>query len=325
MRDFTAYLLHFTSPLHLGDSRSDYGTCLQTFSSDGMYAALTAMLAMLDGHVPQGGDLGCTISALFPFCQLHEGDQPLLFYPRPLSAELPQIGDMRQAKRVKKVKWIDQCGLEQTLAGELVIDEKAMSNVCGRYMTCSKTGFDENFMKAAVVQRVSIPSVDYCTNPVPFYMDRLHFQGRSGLFFLCEGNTTWVDRAMPLLQQCGIGTDRNVGNGFFEYEKKEVKLAVPETADAAVSLSTYIPSSQEELKQMMSNPSYACELIRRGGWMSETLVRKNAIYAYAPGSVFAWVGNTVGAIHDLAPHGVEHPVYRCGRSIMLPFNANNHE
>lgn len=325
MRDFTAYLLHFTTPLHLGDSRADYGTSLQTFSSDGMYAALTAMLAMLGENIPQGGDLGCTISSLFPFYQQNESDQPLLFFPRPLSAELPQIEDMRHAKVVKKVKWIDQCGLERTLTGELVIDEKSMGNVYGRYMTCAKTEFDENFMKSAVVQRVSIPSVDYGTNPVPFYMDRLHFLGRSGLFFLCEGDTTLIDRAMPLLQQCGIGTDRNVGNGFFECEKRDVKLTVPKTADAALSLSTYIPSSQEELKQMMSNSSYACELLRRGGWMSEALVRKNAIYAYAPGSVFAWAGNTVGAIHDLAPHGVEHPVYRCGRSIMLPYNANNHE
>ena len=46
-KQFTVYRLHFTSPLHIGDAREDYGISLKTLSSDTLYAALTATLAKM--------------------------------------------------------------------------------------------------------------------------------------------------------------------------------------------------------------------------------------------------------------------------------------
>ena len=81
MAQYTAYLLHFTAPLHLGNSRDDYGVSLQTLGSDGLYAALTATLSTMGVAIPDDGDLGCTVSSLFPFYQKHEDDEPMLFFP----------------------------------------------------------------------------------------------------------------------------------------------------------------------------------------------------------------------------------------------------
>ena len=81
------------------------------------------------------------------------------------------------------------------------------------------------------------------------------------------------------------------------------------------------------LDELFASDEIAYELTRRGGWitsMPHHQLRKNAIYAFMPGSVFNRPqGDTCGAIVDLAPAIVKnskdsHPVWRDGRAILLP-------
>ena len=54
-RQFAAYLLHFPGPLHISNTRDDYGVSLHTISSDTLYAALTATLAKMGKNIPADG------------------------------------------------------------------------------------------------------------------------------------------------------------------------------------------------------------------------------------------------------------------------------
>ena len=320
MAQYTAYLLHFTAPLHLGNSRDDYGVSLQTLGSDGLYAALTATLSTMGVAIPDDGDLGCTVSSLFPFYQKHEDDEPMLFFPRPKSAHLPHWDDLRQAKQIKRVEWLDQSAFELSISGQDFLS-LGIEGMHGKFFTASKQSFDESFMKSSVSQRVSIADTTRRESPLPFYMDRLLLSGNSGLFFLCTGDTTLVDKALPLLSANGIGTDRNVGNGFFIFEKRTISISTPSTAELSVSLSTYIPSSKTELEARMDTPECAYELTRLGGWTTTaegTPLRRNPVHGFSAGSVFVNVDGN-GAIVDQRPSRATHPVYRCGRAIMLPF------
>ena len=98
-------------------------------------------------------------------------------------------------------------------------------------------------------------------------------------------------------------------------------------ANHAVSMSMLIPAGKEQLDELFASDEIAYELTRRGGWitsMPHHQLRKNAIYAFMPGSVFNRPqGDTCGAIVDLAPAIVKnskdsHPVWRDGRAILLP-------
>lgn len=152
-------------------------------------------------------------------------------------------------------------------------------------------------------------------------MDRVCFEGDSGLFFIAEGDTTMIDKALPLLALEGIGTDRNVGNGFFEYDRDILSVSLPHDAEYGLSLSTFIPESKEQLTTLLSNHS-SYELQRRGGWITTApynSIRKNVIYAFAAGSVFYGIQSGAGRIVDLAPQGlVKHPIWRCGKALVLP-------
>ena len=67
MERYHIYKLHFTTPLHLGDSRDGYDVSLKTIHSDTMYAAITSALAKMGYEIPNDGDLGVAISRLSPF------------------------------------------------------------------------------------------------------------------------------------------------------------------------------------------------------------------------------------------------------------------
>lgn len=324
VRKFTLYKLHFTSPLHIGDSRDDYGISHRTISSDTMYAALTATLAKMGKEIPTDGDLGCAISNLYPFYQKDSTSSPVLFFPKPLTPSFPHLKDVADAKKVKKVQWLDQSYFEQIISGATLFDQcQDIANIHNEYLTSQPIAMD--FVKSIVSQRVLV-SRDYQDDACPFYMDRVLFLEYSGLFFLCEGDSHYVDLVLPLLSCEGIGTDRNVGNGFFEYEKAVLELSVPDEASHMLSLSMFLPNSKQQLEALMGGDFCAYGISRRGGWITtypNITLRKNAVYAFVAGSVFpkqAIQCSPQGRIVDLRPPlpMVAHPIWRCGRSIFVP-------
>lgn len=315
-RQYTAYLLHFPGPLHIGDVRDDYGVSLKTISSDTMYAALTASLAKLGDVIPADGDLGCTISSLFPYYQPSKEAKPVLFYPRPMHLNFV-CEDSTHIKKLKKVAWLDQSYLEKFITQNSTASNIFVEHVHDTYLTAEEY---EPFIISQVKARVSVSRIG--EDAKPFYMDDIYFTGNSGLFFLAEGDTTLIDKALSLLSQEGLGTDRNVGHGNFEYTKQSVSIHVPASADASMILSAYIPESKATLQQAITNAYSAYEFSRRGGWITtspHSNLRKNAVYAFAAGSVLGGVVSGAGKIVDLAPEGmVKHPIWRCGKTIVLP-------
>lgn len=329
---FNIYKLHFTSPLHLGDARDDYGVSLKSIASDTMYAALISCLAKLGEEIPKDGDLGCTISSLFPFYQKDKADgNAVLFFPKPLKQTLPKSKKaVEERKKIKKVAWLDASYFTKILRGEQLFNEQTIdgNTIQGEFMTDAP--IDKDFISSQVSPRVTV-SRDFSEDAKPFYMDRVAFKGYSGLFFIADGDVSLLEKALNLLQYEGIGTDRNVGNGYFEYSKDSIEIDMPDAADFAMSLSSFVPESKEQLKEMLNSDDVAYDFQRRGGWITtppHNTLRKNVIYAFSVASVFKHQCNkveTFGRVGiDLKPnlHMVDHSIWRCGRAIFLPIKVN---
>lgn len=336
VKQFIIYKLHFTAPVHLGDSRDDYGVSLQTIASDTMYSSLISCLAKMGESIPDNGDLGCTISSLFPFYQKNQQSEALLFFPRPLRQSLPNLKDMAKAKDVKKVSWLDLGYFKKVLNNEPIFDDpKNVDKAKGKYLT-DYENFDKDFLHVDdnPTARVRIESRIGHEDAVPFYMDKVTFKDYSGLYFMAEGDTSLVDKAMGLLQHEGVGTDRNVGNGFFEYEKSTISLELPDDSAYSMALSSYVPESKQQLVEVLYSDMVAYDFVRRGGWITtypHNTLRKNAIYMFTYGSVIKKQTNGVtvsGKVNiDLRPEiefepKVDHPIWRCGRSIFIPIKLD---
>ncbi len=324
---FKVYKLHFTTPLHIGDTRDDYSISLKTYQSDAMYAALTSCLAKVGKEIPKDGDLGFTVSSLFPFYQKSENDKPVYFLPKLLKQKLPKLEDIGNAKKVKKVSWLDITYFEKLIGGNTLFENgKDLEHIKGDFLTAST--IERDFMSSQVSQRVTI-SRDLSEDAKPFYMDRIFFKDKSGLFFMAYGNTNLLDGALEVLKDEGIGTDRNVGNGYFTFTKEEIEIDLPES-NYISNLSMFCPESETQLNDMLTDKAVAYDFTKRGGWITtapHNSIRKNTVHMFTPASVFKALKTTVdinimGKIVDLNPAqsypGIDHPIWRNGKSIFIP-------
>ncbi len=327
MATFKIYKLHFTAPLHIGDKRDDEGVSMKTIQSDTLMAALTAVLAKVGTSIPDDGDMGFTVSSLFPYFQHGKEGRVSYFLPMPLQCRQPDLADVSNAKMVKKVRWVDAEYFPRLLAGENLFDGKSeyIKHIYGEYLSPSPV--PDDIVRSEVCQRVKIEDRTGRSDAEPYYVDRITFATGAGFYFMTTGDTALLDKGMNLLTQWGLGTDRNVGYGFFEFTTDELTIDTPADADYVVSMSLLIPADKQQLSELFAGEEIAYELTRRGGWitsMPHNRLRKNAIYGFLPGSVFRKThGATCGAIVDLAPAIVKssadaHPVWRDGRAIILP-------
>lgn len=329
MATFKIYKLRFTSPLHVGDKREDEGVSMKTIQSDTLIAALTAVLAKVGHEVPDNGDLGFTVSSLFPYYHNEDSGVTSYFLPMPLQSRLPDLekDKIPLAKSVKKIHWVDDDLYPSILAGKNLFNGKSehFDHIHGEYLT-TRT-IPEGFIRSEVCQRVKLESRTFEKDALPYYVDRITFATGAGLYFLASGNTRLLDKGMNVLSQEGMGTDRNVGYGFFDFSTDELTIDTPSDANHVVSMSLLIPANRKQLDELFASDEIAYELIRRGGWITSMpyqQLRKNAIYGFMPGSVFNKPQNeSCGTIVDLAPAIVKnskdsHPVWRDGRAIILP-------
>ena len=326
MATYSIYKLRFTSPLHIGYRKNnDYGISMKTIASDTLYAALTSCLAKVGVQIPNDGDLGFAVSCLFPFFQ-ETGKKAVLFMPMPMHP-LAIEGEKSSAllKKVKKVHWVDADLYDKVLRGTLSIgSDETVRMIRGEYLT--NENIDETFVSSQVTQRVKIESRTGDDNALPYYVDLITFKEESGLYFIACGDTELLDKGMNLLSMEGIGTDRNVGNGFFEFCKETLELDTEFEAHHAVSLSMFIPESKKQIIGLLDSKRVAYDFERRGGWITtypHNMLRKNVVYAFTAGSVFHCELNcatTMGSIVDLKPSAMKegHPIWRCGKAIFLP-------
>ena len=331
---YKIFKLHFTSPLHIADRHEDESNSMKTIQSDTLYAALTSCLAKTGDAMPEDGDLGFTISSLFPYFQRGKDGNPIYFLPMPMQASLSELADVSMAKKVKRIQWIDSELYTNVLTGDRLFDgsDKYIPYIQESYLTKRALPEDTNgskeFVMSEVSQRVTLNSRTGDEDAKPYYVDKVIFRYESGLYFIAEGDTELLEKALNLLAIEGVGTDRNVGFGFFEYTSDSLSLNIPEDADHQIALSLLIPESKEQLGELLASDNVAYDFTRRGGWITTypfTTLRKNAIYGFLPGSVFSKTNepsHIIGKIVDLRPEIGEltpdHPIWRCGKSIMLP-------
>ena len=327
MTTFKIYKLHFTAPLHIGNRRDDEGVSMKTIQSDTLMAALTAVLVKVGHKVPDNGDLGFMVSSLFPYYQRKENETCTYFLPMPLQSRLPNLADVGNAKKVKKIRWVDADFYPRILSDENLFNgtSEHIDHIHGEFLTPAVV--PDRFIRSEVCQRVKIEDRTGKEDALPYYVDRITFAHGAGFYFLATGDTQLLDKGMNILAQEGIGTDRNVGYGFFSFTTDEITIETPADANHVVSMSLLIPANKQQLQELFASDEIAYELVRRGGWITSTphqQLRKNAIYGFLPGSVFHKPNtDACGTIVDLAPDIVKHsadshPVWRDGRAIMLP-------
>ena len=335
MATFNIYKLHFTSALHIGDQHEEESVSQKTIHSDTLHAAIISCLAKMGCDIPADGELGFTLSSAFPYYQETCNSAPIYFLPMPFQTRMPELADVSMAKKVKAVQWVDASLYDAVLSGKSFFegDHAQLDAIQDCYLSQQALPKDaqgaNEFVKSEVSQRVTIKDRTGQKDAEPYFFDKIIFKDWSGLYFMAEGDTTLLEKGLKLLAQEGLGTDRHLGYGTFEYSNDQLTLNLPTDADHQISLSLLIPESEDQMQQLLASDDVAYDFTRRGGWITTypyNTLRKNAVYTFLPGSVFCKTNTkgttSLGKIVDLTPSIGDltptHRVWRCGRAIMLP-------
>lgn len=340
-------LKNFKGGLHLARGLTNtYDKTLETLHSDTLKSAIFVCALQLYGPEQIGRSFleQFRISSAFPFyCSSTKG-RTFYFFPRPEMVRLPfnQVDEgAGKEKKLKKIRFLEKGLFQELLKGESDIDLSA-KNLYGSFATDGAIDFKEildtegcsAITTTEPYQHVHIPR-DYGSDSVPYYVDKIYFHHNAGLFFLLDAEENvkeMVLAAMKLLADTGIGTDRNIGNGQFEvaYDEMHLDVPTPEKANYQLNLSLYCPE-ESEVKDSIMQSFYG--LTKRGGYISSPskpehqTIRKRSVFMFTEGSLFPYREGRRGKIEDLKPKfaTLDHPIWRDGQPIFIPFNYPNHE
>lgn len=323
--------LRFKTPLHLSKGKADsYEESEELLHSDTLKSALFAAALQLYGNDldKQAFFNSFRVSSAFPFY----GQE--YFFPKPLHPLRFQYAD---EKKLKKVKWLGKTIFEKAL-NNVALQVEPKHFALGE-MALSESGTTHKLYMREKTQRVKIPKMWEPDNAVsiPFYLDKIYFSTQGGLFFILlhDGNSSQfkqLEAALRLLGDNGIGLQRGLGNGQYDYEWTTLELEVPENAEAGLSLSLYCPTWEEWLPLDLENSAY--DFVKRGGWISaaepEYLnFRKRSIHMLPEGSVLPFkikdgIALKGNGFIDLTPQTVEPPlpedmkIWRDGTGVFVP-------
>lgn len=336
MTKFDIIKFKFEGPLHISNPRpNEYSASEKIIRSDSIMAAIMQAWALL-GHadwIPkeENPDAGFAMSSLFPF---YEDKEPVYFFPKPYFNYLKQnSASNNEAKKIKKIEFIDQEFFSCALMGE---PKDLPANYNGKYLTLKNLPKGRSLMEGDVVPRISKGTQE--GDPKIFYMERIYFHEQAGLYCILNAEVEIKSRikmALDYLEDAGLGTDRNVGNGKFTCKIDSMELNLPTDANFMTNMGLYCPESKAELVSLLDeNARY--DFIKRGGWLSEphNTIRKKSVYMFKEGSVFKG-DSTIdimlyGKLVDLRPDNdslgesksISHPVWRNGKTIFVPVKIN---
>jgi len=338
------YRFTFTSPLHIGKGRLDYGSSETFIHSDSLYAAIAQAWAEL-GHedwISQQADQswGFVCSSLFPFQPRANGFS--FYFPKPFSpiTERTSEGNPQEAKSWKKLEWLDQESFQKIIAGHKLTSTEFIKSGC--YQTENPNEWVAQQEKATSPFLSEIQSRNQVgqegEDTKPFYTERIRFAPGGGLFglFQFEDSTTQsrVELALKYLASSGLGTDRNVGNGQFNLSEAEpIPFKLPEGANTyGLSLSLLLPEDKEQFAVLFSDAKSGYDIKRRGGWISQPhlSLRKKQVWMVKEGAVLCFsdknvLSSGIGATIDLAPSELQkqnRKVWRKGTALVVPIIVN---
>lgn len=325
--------LKFTTPLHISNVRSDYGVSETIIHSDTMYSAIIEAWNSigLTEFIPKSTNynLPFTISSLFPFTKDNKNNF-IYFLPRPASFNPNVPIDLH--KEVKKIEYIEAEYFKKLQEGEYKDIDITTDIINLNLLTNKKISTPIIFRSE--VPRVKVPRSS--GDSQPFYVERIYFKENSGLYFFLEYENENVfeaiKSALNYLKNEGIGTDRNVGNGKFEYEiddNADIVYFSSIESEYSLNLSLFIPPDHETIKSSIDDNSYF-SFITRGGWITTfpyLTLRKKYVRAIKEGSVLKIKSGVSGRIVDITPDKNVlpeqlkniHPIFRIGKSFWVPY------
>lgn len=340
------------SYFHFGEQGLGQEETRAFWSSDSLFAALVARLALLQGTQAVknwmqpflNGSPPFLLTSLFPYAK------SVRFFPIPLAAQMPDehpLPKNLRPKDLKKAQFASESLYRQLLAGKSLLDllpESEQLQEGKVWLTREEAAAlnptkDRAFRLWGVEKRPRV-TVERPSNASQlFHVGTVHFAPGCGLWF----GVHWLNpdsfhkSTFPMvladLGDAGLGAERSAGYGKGIFTLKET-LTLPNPGALWTSLSRYLPRENE--MEAFQHERAAWKLYTVGGWLDSpqkhgqrrrilNFVREGAVLSMPAGQILP-----LGRIEDACPRyandeefPVPHPVYRCGLSVAVGYGGDS--
>jgi len=339
------------SYFHFGEQGLGQEETRACWSSDSLFAALTARLALLEGaqavadwmqpflnHAPP-----FLLTSLFPLA----GE--VRFFPVPLAATLPNDRPLTaevRPKDLKRVQFVSEKLYRQLLGGKSLVDIEPFSRKLQggkiwltkeeRQQLPESPQKGEPFTLWKVEKRPRVTVGRAPETSALFHVGAVHFAPECGLWFgvqwlAASANKTLFVNLLLDLGEAGLGAERSVGYGKGIFAQGGA-LALPDPEQWWTSLSRYLPRAEEMNAFQDTHAAWKVETL--GGWLDSPQKRgqrRRALNLVQEGATFGTpdgVRPPFGRVADVCPRysqgeeePVPHPVYRSGLTVAVGYGG----
>jgi CRISPR-associated protein Csm4 len=345
MTEWTTYRLRPKpgGAFHFGLLGLEQEDSAQHCPSDTVFAALVATLADLEGDegvrafvAPfKAGRPPFLLTSTFP----RAGDLPLLPLPSLRLNVEPRPG---RRKLFKRLRYVSPTIFKRALAGDpldpyigpdsqgaflqerriwLTVEEQGALPERWRHLP-NRGLREEKVWVSRPIDRVTVDRVSAAS--AVYRTGRTAYAPGCGLWLGVQwpaGIDSAVEEKLSILLahlgDRGLGGERSVGYGQFTLHREPLSLQLPTAteAEAAVTLSRYLPREDELPGALRGRASYALDTV--AGWLAargQRAQRRRQVRLLSEGSVFEPAASRPwGRLADVRPAGWDaHPIWRWG-------------
>ncbi len=273
------------------------------------------------------------ISSSFPFYK--KEDNIIRFFPRPILPIKPfeiiqkenenkllceKVADIIERKKKKDIQFLEESFFLKIINGEATYDN---------IETVKHPKVISNSITRNTIDRIRGGTLKLNDTGQLFTEDEyfIHFETdegdsiQTGLFFLVKDNTEGkLEAALRLLSHIGIGGNRSIGKGVFDFSIEDYEITEPANANAMTNLSLYYPI-ENELEQFQKNDYlFNYHLEQRRGYFGVNIngqYQKNSITYFKEGSVFPYLDKELFGQNKIFFNAQIYDVHQYGFGFML--------
>lgn len=274
------------------------------------------------------------LSSTFPYYK-EFNQKEKLFFPRP-SLPLKSFESIQsQNQKLNKLEKIQQLATRKEQKNIEFVEYDFFQNlILGKENTENLPKSLVPILKPSSLTRNTINRIQGGTLEIKetgqlftqeFYYLQLNKENISeiGLFFVCKDNTEGkLEACLRLLSHWGIGGNRTIGKGYFEFRIENFEIQEPQNPNALLNLSLYHPN-HEEITYYKTQPElFVYQLVMRKGYFGEKIgnkYEKLPLFFFKEGSLFPLLEKEFYGknVQELGK------VHRYGMPLMLKIFVNN--
>ncbi len=324
------YFLHFTAPVHFGLEGIGQERIEERVRSDTLWGAIIQQWLLLYEEDP---DWLCQeppfqVSSSFP---LIAGNA---YFPMPIGAldklvaEVAAMEGPVQVKDLKKIRYLSQSLFQKVAAGYRPTLEDVL--VPGAVFPFLDAG-NKQEKAFCVEQRPRLETDQLCGGGQEgafFYCADQYFFDKSGLWFLADFDSSEArqrfEASLRLLGDNGLGADRSVGRGQFDFSCAKFSPQDKGKTAAYLLLFLYHPTESEVKEGILEAPCSAYSLIKRSGHAGSVKTarfRRSDVWMIEEGAVLPFMPSGDIPLVLQKTERIPHNVYRCGRAFCLSLQS----